>query len=101
MIPLSPSLLYVSLSFYAYFFVWDLSNSSFLGCGHCKNLKPHYQDAAQVFEDEPQVTFAALDCTEHAEVCKFAGVSGYPTLKYYHYYNKGQADYNGGRTVSI
>ncbi|KAK3931157.1 Protein disulfide-isomerase A5 [Frankliniella fusca] len=67
-------------------------------CGHCKNLKPHYQDAAQVFEDEPQVTFAALDCTEHGEVCKFAGVSGYPTLKYYHYYNKGQSDYNGGRT---
>lgn len=71
------------------------------GCGHCKNLKPYYQEAAQVFEDEPQVTLAALDCTEHAEVCKFAGVSGYPTLKYYHYYNKGQADYNGGRTVSM
>lgn len=67
-------------------------------CGHCKNLKPHYQNAAQVFEDEPQITLAAVDCTEHNEVCKFAEVSGYPTIKYYHYYNKGQADYNGGRT---
>jgi len=69
------------------------------GCGHCKNLKPEYERAAASLSSLGQVILAAVDCTESASLCKEAGVEGYPTLKYYSYYNKGQLDYDGGRKV--
>ena len=43
-----------------------------------------------------QRMFAAVDCTEHTEICTKYDVSGYPTFKYMLYGKNAQA-YNGGR----
>ena len=45
-----------------------------------------------------QVMFAAMDCTEHQDVCSKYGVSGYPTFKYISY-GKNEQPYTGGREV--
>jgi len=67
-------------------------------CGHCKRAKPEYERAAADFADDPKVEFAAVDCTKDNSVCSAFDVSGFPTFKYFHYYNKEQKPYEGGRT---
>ena len=42
--------------------------------------------------------FAAVDCTQHNAICSAHDVSGFPTFKYFHYFNKEQKPYDGGRT---
>lgn len=70
-------------------------------CGHCKMAKPEFQQAAEEMKDDIKTAFAALDCTKYSSVCQAVGVSGYPTIKYYNYYNKEPAqDYTGGRKKS-
>ena len=54
--------------------------------------------AAEEFKDNPKVEFAAIDCTLERSICSFYDVSGYPTFKYFQYFNKDQKDYQGGRT---
>lgn len=56
--------------------------------------------AAEKFRDDPKVEFAAVDCTQHSSICSAFEVKGYPTIKYFHYFNKETKNYNGGRTVS-
>mmetsp|Transcript_13989 Transcript_13989/g.47230 ORF Transcript_13989/g.47230 Transcript_13989/m.47230 type:complete len:474 (-) Transcript_13989:113-1534(-) len=48
-------------------------------CGHCKALKPAYNELATLFEDVPTVGVAAMDATAH-EVPEGFDVAGYPTL---------------------
>jgi len=67
-------------------------------CGHCKNAKPHYAGAAAEFTDNQEVELAAVDCTIHSSVCSTFEVRGYPTFKYFNYFNKEKKDYEGGRT---
>lgn len=42
--------------------------------------------------------FAAVDCTEHMDICNKFDVNGYPTFKYMSY-GKNSQPYNGGREV--
>jgi len=67
-------------------------------CGHCKKAKPEFTAAAADFSDDPKVEFAAVDCTTEKSVCSAFEVSGFPTFKYFHYFNKEQKNYEGGRT---
>merc|ERR1712013_260796 len=67
-------------------------------CGHCKKAKPEITAAAAVFADDPKVELAAVDCTTDNSVCSAFEVSGSPTFKYFHYFNKEQKAYDGGRT---
>ena len=68
-------------------------------CGHCKKAKPEIAAAAAVFADNPQVEFAAVDCTLERSLCSYYDVSGYPTMKYFRYFNKEPVrEYDGGRT---
>ncbi|CAH1107569.1 unnamed protein product [Psylliodes chrysocephalus] len=69
-------------------------------CGHCKRAKPEFTSAAAEFKDDPKVEFAAVDCTVHPAVCTANDVSGYPTIKYFSYFNKNTKDYKGGRTAT-
>lgn len=46
------------------------------GCGHCKNAKPHFRDAAEHFKEDLKVAFVAVDCTQEREVCEQYGVKG-------------------------
>jgi len=48
-------------------------------CGHCKNMKPAYVEAAKTLTGG---ALAAVDCTQHGEVCQRHGTKGYPTIKY-------------------
>ncbi|WVF70644.1 protein disulfide-isomerase domain [Kwoniella sp. CBS 6097] len=90
--------------------VLDLTESTFSGevfnedlalveffapwCGHCKNLAPHYEEAATELKDK-KIKLAKVDCTEQAKLCQDYGVSGYPTLKVFR--NGVPTDYSGPR----
>ncbi|VDP87668.1 unnamed protein product [Echinostoma caproni] len=51
-------------------------------CGHCKHLKPHFEEASKLLANAASnVRLARLDCTEHGEKCSEFGVTGYPTVK--------------------
>ncbi|KAH6663227.1 hypothetical protein B0J14DRAFT_609596 [Halenospora varia] len=72
-------------------------------CGHCKNLQPAYEKAAQSLAGLAKV--AAVDCDEEANkpFCGKFGVQGFPTLKII---KPGKTpgkpiveDYNGPRTA--
>jgi len=67
-------------------------------CGHCKRAKPEFTETAAHFKDNSKVEVAAVDCTIERSVCSAYEVSGFPTFKYFKYFNKEQKDYNGGRT---
>ncbi|XP_066993332.1 protein disulfide-isomerase A5 [Anabrus simplex] len=66
-------------------------------CGHCKKAKPEFNRAAEFFRDDPKVEFAAVDCTQFSALCNMFEVKGYPTIKYFHYFNKETRSYSGGR----
>ncbi|EEB05283.1 protein disulfide isomerase [Schizosaccharomyces japonicus yFS275] len=52
-------------------------------CGHCKNLAPEYEAAAEQLKEE-DIELVEVDCTQEAEFCQKSGVRGYPTLQVYH-----------------
>lgn len=53
-------------------------------CGHCKKMKPDWDDLAQEFEGSTSAVIADVDCTnkENMKWCEEVGVSGYPALRY-------------------
>lgn len=65
-------------------------------CGHCKNLAPHYDEAAKRLLNNPNIELVKVDSTQN----EIAGleIQGFPTLKFYGK-DKTQApiDYTGGR----
>ncbi|XP_053381773.1 protein disulfide-isomerase A6 homolog [Mercenaria mercenaria] len=69
-------------------------------CGHCKNLAPHWAQAAT--ELKGKVKLGALDATVHTVIASRYGIRGYPTIKYFPGGKKdGEAqEYDGGRTAS-
>lgn len=55
-------------------------------CGHCKRLAPVWDELAQYFNKEldmSKLIVATVDCTLETALCAEQEVSGYPTLKYY------------------
>ena len=53
-------------------------------CGHCKAMKPHYTEAAQLLSDEGvSGTLAAVDATKEQAVASKFEVKGFPTVKYF------------------
>ncbi len=66
-------------------------------CGHCKNLAPHWKQAAS--ELKGKVKLGAVDATVHQSLAAEYGVQGYPTIKYFPSGVKsGAEEYDGGRT---
>ncbi|KIR38827.1 protein disulfide-isomerase domain [Cryptococcus deuterogattii 99/473] len=63
-------------------------------CGHCKNLAPHYEEAATELK-EKNIKLAKVDCTVEQGLCGEFGVNGYPTLKVFR--NGSPTDYAGTR----
>lgn len=69
-------------------------------CGHCKNLAPHWSEAAS--ELKGKVKLGALDATVHTTTASRYGIQGYPTIKYFAPGKKDSSsavDYAGGRTA--
>ncbi|VDD90494.1 unnamed protein product [Enterobius vermicularis] len=69
-------------------------------CGHCKNLKPHWEQAAA--ELKGKVKLGALDATTHQVMASKFGIKGFPTIKYFAPGSSADdaVDYDGGRTSS-
>jgi protein disulfide-isomerase A6 len=73
-------------------------------CGHCQNLKPAYEKAAEHLNGLAKV--AAVDCDDDANksLCGSMGVKGFPTLKIVRPRKAGGKpiveDYNGERSAS-
>ncbi|WVQ82536.1 protein disulfide-isomerase domain [Cryptococcus sp. DSM 104549] len=63
-------------------------------CGHCKNLAPHYEEAATELKNK-NIKLAKVDCTVEQALCGEYGVNGYPTLKVFR--NGVPTDYTGPR----
>jgi len=69
-------------------------------CGHCKNLAPHWAQAATDLKGKVKV--GALDATVHNLKAQEYGVKGYPTIKVFASGKKDRnsaEDYQGGRTA--
>ncbi|KAF8806958.1 disulfide isomerase [Phlegmacium glaucopus] len=69
-------------------------------CGHCKNLKPHYEKVATTFKPESDCVVANINADEqkNVHISQKYGVSGFPTIKFFSKDNKEPEDYEGGRT---
>jgi protein disulfide-isomerase-like protein len=53
-------------------------------CGHCKRMKPDYEEAArELAESGVGGVLAALDATKSRGVADKLGVTGYPSVKYF------------------
>jgi len=65
-------------------------------CGHCKNLAPHWADAATQLKGKFKL--GALDATQHASTAQQYGVQGYPTIKFFAAGSSEAEEYTGGRT---
>lgn len=67
-------------------------------CGHCKSLKPKWEQAARQNSNDSLV-FAKIDCTTQQGPCGSYGVQGYPTIKVFSPGGKVE-DYSGAREIS-
>ncbi|XP_047738861.1 protein disulfide-isomerase A6 homolog [Hyalella azteca] len=65
-------------------------------CGHCKNLAPHWAEAAGKLKGVMKL--GALDATVHTVKASEYGIQGFPTIKFFH--NGEVTEYDGGRTAS-
>jgi protein disulfide-isomerase-like protein len=65
-------------------------------CGHCQNLKPHFELAASELLSQ-DIILATVDCTTEKHICSKHDIKGYPTLKYFK--NRVVSDYVGGRST--
>jgi len=65
-------------------------------CGHCKNLAPEWEEAANKLRGS--VKLGAVDATVHTQLAGKYGIKGFPTIKLFSAGKKGKAkDYSGPR----
>lgn len=67
--------------------VIDVVRPSFLlfyapWCGHCKALKPAWNEMAAEYQASTGVLIGEVDCTTNEDLCKEHDVEGYPELKF-------------------
>jgi len=70
-------------------------------CGHCKTLKPIYNDVAKIFKSESNCIVANVDADDQKNkgIAERYDVKGYPTLKFFPAGSKDAFEYKGGRTA--
>ena len=67
-------------------------------CGHCKSMKPAWDQLGDDYAASASVLIGDSDCTASGkELCEKLGVQGYPTIKYFIDGNMDGEDYQGGR----
>ncbi|AAZ12643.1 protein disulfide isomerase, putative [Trypanosoma brucei brucei TREU927] len=69
-------------------------------CGHCKRLKPKWEELAKEMKDETSVVIARLDADKHRNVAERFDVRGYPTLLLFARSKKEGLRYEGARDVA-
>lgn len=72
----------------------------FLGqCGHCKKIKPAWDNLMEKYAESDTLLVADVDCVNAGkELCDKNGVKGFPTIKYGSV--NSLEDYKGGRSAS-
>ena len=63
-------------------------------CGHCKNLAPHWANAATQLKGK--VKLGAVDATEHKVLASKFGIQGFPTIKFF---GAGKKDWDSSEKV--
>ena len=68
-------------------------------CGHCKKVKPIWEDLAKDLGKETikSASVAMVDCDENDSTCMRFGIRGYPTILYFRHGK--MYKYSGGRTL--
>lgn len=72
-------------------------------CGHCKAMKPAWDELGDELVDSTSVIIGDVDCTldETKEICDKIGVKGYPTVKYFTAETPEEGEsYSGGRSIN-
>jgi len=69
-------------------------------CGHCKSMKPAWDQLADEMGQTKNVVIGDVDCTVQKALCERFGVKGYPTIKSFTAGNPDGEDYKGGRDLS-
>merc|ERR1719238_324162 len=66
-------------------------------CGHCKAMKPAWDDLAKKYEGHAKVGIYDVDCTVEKDLCNENDVRGFPTIKSF---TDGEAEaYESGRDL--
>eukprot|EP00039_Didymoeca_costata_P017413 m.322590 g.322590 ORF g.322590 m.322590 type:complete len:380 (-) comp16533_c0_seq30:2532-3671(-) len=68
-------------------------------CKYCVRLAPIWEELATSLEadGDNNIVISQADCTTSSEFCSWAGVQGYPTLKFL--WGDVEEEYEGGRTL--
>ena len=66
-------------------------------CGHCKKLKPVFDELAKEMAQHKDLVIAKFDATTNE--LDGLTIKGYPTLMFYPKDNKAGVKYEGGRTL--
>eukprot|EP00980_Cylindrotheca_fusiformis_P030655 scaffold25176_cov191-Cylindrotheca_fusiformis.AAC.5 len=67
-------------------------------CGHCKSMKPAWDQLGEEYEASSSVLIGDAECTASGKaLCDEFQVSGYPTIKYFVDGDTKGEDYKGGR----
>lgn len=67
-------------------------------CGHCKQLAPHFDEAAKLLANNPNILLAKVDSTEN----EISGldIQGYPSVKFWRKDKSAfPIEFNGERTA--
>jgi len=68
-------------------------------CGHCKQLAPEYEKAAdKLAEQGSSIKLAKVDCTVQQQIAQQYQIQGYPTLNWFR--NGKPTDYKGPRDAA-
>jgi protein disulfide-isomerase A6 len=55
----------------------------YLGCGHCKKLKPIYAEVTKIFENESKCKVIAINGDANRDLIEKYKIKGYPNLKFF------------------
>ncbi|KAH9277849.1 Protein disulfide-isomerase 2 [Echinococcus granulosus] len=66
-------------------------------CGHCKQLKPLWDQLGEAYKDHPEVIIAKMDATTNE--LENIKIGSFPTIKLFPKNSDDVIDYNGDRTV--
>ncbi|XP_030284460.1 dnaJ homolog subfamily C member 10 [Sparus aurata] len=62
-------------------------------CGPCQHFAPEFEVLARILKGE--VRAGKVDCQAHHQTCQSAGISAYPTVRFYPYLETGRHEHSG------